>query len=223
MQAAWKLVIILAWYSLALSKISSLFNIIRLSKVDFIKCFCFCLFVFILQIQFYCLEDNAGGLSPIEKAAMDSYTPAIYSVAIRSSRNDEDLHAGISLSARAASYGHEDALCELIYCIQEGYEAPHNIVEVADIATTSSGFLQPSQQPPPPPPNALSRFMEEWFEARCGDPWLKYSEALRLCSKANCRRPEMRLQEFRRCAFCDLDCYCSGPDMDDDFLWQVLR
>lgn len=197
-----------------------------------------CLF-FILQIQFYCLEDNAGGLSPIEKAAMDSYTPAIYSVAIRSSRNDEDLHAGISLCARAASYGHEDALRELIYCIQEGYEAPHNIVEVADIATTSSGFLQPSQ---PPPPNALSRFMEEWFEARCGDPWLKYSEELRLCSKANCRRPEMRLQEFRRCAFCDLDCYCSwacqaidwrlkhreeclsytGPDTDDDFLWQVL-
>lgn len=67
------------------------------------------------------------------KAAIKSYAPALYSLAViqfngsGGSRTDKDLQAGVALCARAAFVGHVDALRELGHCFQDGYGIHQNI------------------------------------------------------------------------------------------------
>ena len=69
------------------------------------------------------------------KAAINSHSPALYSLAViqfngsGGSKNDKDLRAGVALCARAAFLGHIDALRELGHCLQDGYGVRQNIAE----------------------------------------------------------------------------------------------
>ncbi|XP_047323143.1 F-box protein At1g67340 [Impatiens glandulifera] len=87
------------------------------------------------MIRFYCLQNRGTGACMMAKAAMSSYAPALYSLAViqfngsGGSKNDKDLRAGVALCARAAFLGHVDALRELGHCFQDGYGIRKNIVE----------------------------------------------------------------------------------------------
>ncbi|MCL7037311.1 hypothetical protein MKW94_004471 [Papaver nudicaule] len=87
------------------------------------------------MIRFYCLENRGSGASLMAKAAMNSYAPALYSLAViqfngsGGSKTDKDLRAGVALCARAAFLGHIDALRELGHCLQDGYGVPQNVTE----------------------------------------------------------------------------------------------
>lgn len=69
------------------------------------------------------------------KAAIRSHALALYSLAViqfngsGGSKNDKDLRAGVALCARAAFFGHIDALRELGHCLQDGYGVRQNITE----------------------------------------------------------------------------------------------
>ncbi|KAE9603048.1 hypothetical protein Lal_00042442 [Lupinus albus] len=58
---------------------------------------------------------------------------------------------------------------------------------------------------PAPEAHVASRFMTEWFSGRVMSSGL----GLRLCSHADCGRPETRNHEFRRCSVCGAVNYCS--------------
>ncbi|CAH8362866.1 unnamed protein product [Eruca vesicaria subsp. sativa] len=87
------------------------------------------------MIRFYCLQNRGNGASLMAKAAISSYAPALYSLAViqfngsGGSKNDKDLRAGVALCARAAFLGHVDALRELGHCLQDGYGVPQNVTE----------------------------------------------------------------------------------------------
>ncbi|XP_065875298.1 F-box protein At1g67340 [Euphorbia lathyris] len=87
------------------------------------------------MIRFYCLQNRGSGASLMAKAAMSSYAPALYSLAViqfngsGGSKNDKDLRAGVALCARAAFLGHIDALRELGHCLQDGYGVRQNIAD----------------------------------------------------------------------------------------------
>lgn len=87
------------------------------------------------MIRFYCLENRGSGASLMAKAAINSYAPALYSLAViqfngsGGSKNDKDLRAGVALCARAAFLGHIDSLRELGHCLQDGYGVKRNIAE----------------------------------------------------------------------------------------------
>lgn len=87
------------------------------------------------MIRFYCLQNRGNGASLMAKAAISSYAPALYSLAViqfngsGGSKNDKDLRAGVALCARAAFLGHVDALRELGHCLQDGYGVPQNVSE----------------------------------------------------------------------------------------------
>jgi hypothetical protein len=87
------------------------------------------------MIRFYCLENRGNGASLMAKAAISCHAQALYSLAViqfngsGGSKNDKDLRAGVSLSARAAFLGHIDALRELGHCLQDGYGVRRNVGE----------------------------------------------------------------------------------------------
>lgn len=87
------------------------------------------------MIRFYCLQNRGSGASLMAKAAINSHSPALYSLAViqfngsGGSKNDKDLRAGVALCARAAFLGHIDALRELGHCLQDGYGVRQNIAE----------------------------------------------------------------------------------------------
>ncbi|KAL2543467.1 F-box protein [Abeliophyllum distichum] len=87
------------------------------------------------MIRFYCLRNRGSGASLMAKAAISSYAPALYSLAViqfngsGGSKNDKDLRAGVALCARAAFMGHIDAIRELGHCLQDGYGVKQNITE----------------------------------------------------------------------------------------------
>ncbi|PSS28586.1 F-box protein [Actinidia chinensis var. chinensis] len=87
------------------------------------------------MIRFYCLQNRGSGASLMAKAAINSHSPALYSLAViqfngsGGSKNDKDLRAGVALCARAAFLGHIDALRELGHCLQDGYGVRQNITE----------------------------------------------------------------------------------------------
>ncbi|KAL6983907.1 hypothetical protein U1Q18_017277 [Sarracenia purpurea var. burkii] len=87
------------------------------------------------MIRFYCLQNRGSGASLMAKAAINSHSAALYSLAViqfngsGGSKNDKDLRAGVALCARAAFLGHIDALRELGHCLQDGYGVRKNIVE----------------------------------------------------------------------------------------------
>ncbi|XP_011020756.1 PREDICTED: F-box protein At1g67340-like [Populus euphratica] len=87
------------------------------------------------MIRFYCLQNRGSGASLMAKAAISSYAPALYSLAViqfngsGGSKSDKDLRAGVALCARAAFLGHIDALRELGHCLQDGYGVRQNVTE----------------------------------------------------------------------------------------------
>ncbi|KAL9678737.1 hypothetical protein QQ045_016587 [Rhodiola kirilowii] len=87
------------------------------------------------MIRFYCLKNRGSGASLMAKAAISSYAPALYSLAViqfngsGGSKSDKDLRAGVALCARAAFLGHIDALREFGHCLQDGYGVHKNIIE----------------------------------------------------------------------------------------------
>uniref|UniRef100_A0A7N0VHP8 MYND-type domain-containing protein n=1 Tax=Kalanchoe fedtschenkoi TaxID=63787 RepID=A0A7N0VHP8_KALFE len=87
------------------------------------------------MIRFYCLQNRGSGASLMAKAAINSYAPALYSLAViqfngsGGSKSDKDLRAGVALCARAAFLGHVDALREFGHCLQDGYGVRQNIAE----------------------------------------------------------------------------------------------
>ncbi|RZC60035.1 hypothetical protein C5167_021787 [Papaver somniferum] len=87
------------------------------------------------MIRFYCLENRGNGASLMAKAAMNSHSSALYSLAViqfngsGGSKTDKDLRAGVALCARAAYLGHIDALRELGHCLQDGYGVRQNVSE----------------------------------------------------------------------------------------------
>ena len=182
-----------------------------------------------MQIKFYCLQNRGSGASLMAKAAIGSHAAALYSLAIiqfngsGGCKNDKDLRAGVALCARSAFLGHVDALRELGHCLQDGYGVRKNVdggrrfllqanaLELAAGASQSSlsseseslfsdfGCNVPTSETHP-----ANRFLIEWFGSR----GLAGPE-LRLCSHAECGRPETRKHEFRRCSVCGNVNYCS--------------
>ncbi|MCL7034907.1 hypothetical protein MKW94_015503 [Papaver nudicaule] len=203
------------------------------------------------MIRFYCLEKRESGRLLMAKAAMNSYAPALYSLAVIEfngsgrTKTDKDLRAGVALCARAACLGHIDALRELGHCLQDGYGVPRNVTQgrrfmvhanarefVAALYSRpppSSLILCQAQQLkhllsdfgcniPPPEVHMVNRFLTEWFEIKGtrdvddvveAGPHEEDALGLRLCSHADCGRPETRKHEFRRCSVCGAVNYCS--------------
>ncbi|XP_074572830.1 F-box protein At5g50450-like [Curcuma longa] len=87
------------------------------------------------MIRFYALGNRGSGASLMAKAAIRSHPWSLYSLAIiqfngsGGSKNAKDLRAGVALSARAAFFGHVDALRELGHCLQDGYGVRRNVNE----------------------------------------------------------------------------------------------
>ncbi|KAG0458222.1 hypothetical protein HPP92_023379 [Vanilla planifolia] len=87
------------------------------------------------MICFYCLDKREIGASLMAKAAMSSHAEALYSLAViqfngsGGTKSDKDLRSGVVLCARAAFYGHINALRELGHCLQDGYGVRQNIAE----------------------------------------------------------------------------------------------
>ncbi|KAK8933877.1 F-box protein [Platanthera zijinensis] len=186
------------------------------------------------MIRFYCLENRGSGASLMAKAATGYHAEALYSLAViqfngsGGSKNEKDLRAGVALCARAANFGHVDALRELGHCLQDGYGVRRSITDgrrflVQANARELCASLQRLKQGrsrgelgacsllsdfgcsvPAPEWNPANRFMAEWFEARGG-----CGEGLRMCSNWGCGRPETRRHEFRRCSVCGSVNYCS--------------
>ncbi|CAH8383084.1 unnamed protein product [Eruca vesicaria subsp. sativa] len=191
------------------------------------------------MIRFYCLQNRGNGASLMAKAAIRSHAPSLYSLSViqfngsGGSKNDKDLRAGVALCARAAFFGHVDALRELGHCLQDGYGVPQNVSEGRRFlvqanarelaAVLSSGIKSPSwltfSQPhgcpllsdfgchvPAPETHPANRFLVDWFAARGGDC---LGDGMRVCSHGGCGRPETRKHEFRRCSVCGVVNYCS--------------
>uniref|UniRef100_A0A7N0UXA5 MYND-type domain-containing protein n=1 Tax=Kalanchoe fedtschenkoi TaxID=63787 RepID=A0A7N0UXA5_KALFE len=176
------------------------------------------------MIRFYCLQNRGGGASLMAKAAIRSYAPALYSLAViqfngsGGSKSDKDLRAGVALCGRAAFLGHVDALREFGHCLQDGYGVRQNIAEgrrfliQANARELFGAVSAPPSPAPgslvswnPPEPHPANRFLSEWFGERGGCP----GEGLRMCSNEGCGRPETRKHEFRRCSVCGVVNYCS--------------
>lgn len=188
------------------------------------------------MIRFYCLQNRRSGASLMAKAAIRSHAPALYSLAIiqfngsSGLKDDKDLRAGVALCARAAYLGHADALRELGHCLQDGYGVRKcvgegrrlliqaNARELACILRSSSlltwhvdsqmeagsrlGSGLWSDMGWARELHPANRFLVEWFGSReegAGD-------GLRMCC---CGRPEIRVNEFRRCSGCGKVKYCS--------------
>ncbi|KAM7273772.1 hypothetical protein ACFE04_028436 [Oxalis oulophora] len=88
------------------------------------------------MISFYCLQSKADGLTLMAKAAINSHALALYSLAViqfngsgRPTKNDKNLCSGVTLCARAATLGDNDALRELGHCLQDGYGVNKNITQ----------------------------------------------------------------------------------------------
>ncbi|KAM0060095.1 putative F-box protein [Helianthus debilis subsp. tardiflorus] len=111
------------------------------------------------MIRFYCLQNRVNGASLLAKAAMKSYAPALYSLALiqfngsGGLKNEKDLCAGVALCLRAAFLGHIDAIRELGHCFQDGYGVRKNIPEgrrllvqanARELASVLHGFKSPS-------------------------------------------------------------------------------
>lgn len=186
------------------------------------------------MIRFYCLENRGSGASLMAKAAMGSHSAALYSLAViqfngsGGSKNDKDLRAGVALCARAAYFGHIDALRELGHCLQDGYGVKQNIGEgrrfllqanarelasvlsnqkAASLAFAASSLLSDfGCNVPAVEGHGVNRFMAEWFEGKREG---RDKEGLRMCSHGGCGRPETRRHEFRRCSVCGVVNYCS--------------
>ncbi|MFS8000544.1 putative Zinc finger, MYND-type [Helianthus anomalus] len=110
-------------------------------------------------IRFYCLQNRVNGASLLARAAMKSYAPALYSLALiqfngsGGLKNEKDLCAGVALCLRAAFLGHIDAIRELGHCFQDGYGVRKNIPEgrrllvqanARELASVLHGFKSPS-------------------------------------------------------------------------------
>ncbi|KAK7246994.1 hypothetical protein RIF29_41869 [Crotalaria pallida] len=197
------------------------------------------------MIRFYCLKNRASGASLMAKAAMNSHAPALYSLAViqfngsGGTKNDKDLRAGVALCARAAFFGHVDALRELGHCLQDGYGVRQNIAEgrrflvqanarelAAVISTTGESAAAKQWYWGLNPRlghfgcQLLSDFgcnvpaPEAHPASRFMTEWFSDrggspGMGLRLCSHAGCGRPETRNHEFRRCSVCGAVNYCS--------------
>ncbi|KAL0921366.1 hypothetical protein M5K25_008430 [Dendrobium thyrsiflorum] len=186
------------------------------------------------MIRFYCLENRGSGASLMAKAAMGSHSAALYSLAViqfngsGGSKNEKDLRAGVALCARAAYFGHIDALRELGHCLQDGYGVKQNIGEgrrflllanareltsvlsnqkAGSLAVAASSLLSDfGCTVPAVQGHDVNRFMVEWFEGK-GEG--RDREGLMMCSHGACGRPETRRHEFRRCSVCGVVNYCS--------------
>eukprot|EP00268_Persea_americana_P065795 TRINITY_DN8852_c1_g1_i1.p1 TRINITY_DN8852_c1_g1~~TRINITY_DN8852_c1_g1_i1.p1 ORF type:complete len:405 (+),score=36.77 TRINITY_DN8852_c1_g1_i1:106-1320(+) len=128
------------------------------------------------MIRFYCLHNRPSGTLLIAKAAICSYSPALYSLAViqfngsGGSTKDKDLQAGVALCARAAFFGHVDALRELGHCLQDGYGVPQNIAEghrflvhanARELASVFPKFSPPPSSSSSDPPYELHRYISE--------------------------------------------------------------
>ncbi|KAL6520546.1 hypothetical protein OROMI_032308 [Orobanche minor] len=200
------------------------------------------------MIRFYCLQNRGSGASLMAKAAIAAHAPALYSLAVvqfngsGGSKNDKDLRAGVALCARAAFFGHVDALRELGHCLQDGYGVRQNIAEgrrflvqanareLALVLVANPSAVVPRSwlkcnhhrqtggaggcpllsdfgcNVPAPEAHPANRFLLEWFSGRDD---VGPCSGLRLCSHADCGRPETRRHEFRRCSVCGAVNYCS--------------
>lgn len=165
---------------------------------------------------------------------MNSHAPALYSLAViqfngsGGSKSDKDLRAGVALCARAAFFGHMEALRELGHCLQDGYGVKQNIVEGRRFLVQANARELVAQPPatwmgcqitgpgcpllsdfgcnvPVPEAHPASQFLTKWFSGRTNES----CSGLRMCSQAGCGRPETRRHEFRRCSVCGSVNYCS--------------
>ncbi|KAK9090116.1 hypothetical protein Sjap_023293 [Stephania japonica] len=179
-------------------------------------------------IRFYCLESRRNGASLMAKAAMNSHTQALYSLAViyfngsgstaEAAKKPKDLQAAIALCGRAASLGHIDALRELGHCLRDGYgvrrDTNHgqrflhqaNARELISAISRTPAATWRSEVLARGGPHPVNRFMVEWFALRGGPA---AAVRLRLCSHVMCGRPETRRNEFRRCSVCSVAAYCS--------------
>lgn len=167
------------------------------------------------------------------KAAIKSYAPALYSLALiqfngsGGLKNDKDLRAGVALCARAAFLGHIDALRELGHCLQDGYGVRKNVAEgrrllVQANARELSSVLRAKDLNKTDfdlelysdyginvtvrEMHPASKFLVEWFGSREDE---LSGQGLRMCCNKSCGRPETRRNEFRRCSGCGKVNYCS--------------
>ncbi|KAK1438147.1 hypothetical protein QVD17_03950 [Tagetes erecta] len=195
------------------------------------------------MIQFYAFHNRRTGAALMAKAAIRSHAPALYSLAIiqfngsGGSKNIKDLIGGVTLCARAAFFGHIDALRELGHCLKDGYGIGKNVVEgqrflleanareLAAICLTSSPALMSGRRlnlPPATNSNSNSPLASEFgFSITPPKPhpanrflvkWYgdrSPDPAYRICSYGGCGRPETRMHEFRRCSVCGVMNYCS--------------
>ncbi|XP_071731769.1 F-box protein At5g50450-like [Rutidosis leptorrhynchoides] len=196
------------------------------------------------MIRFYCLQNRASGASMMAKAAIKSYAPALYSLAIiqfngsGALKNDKDLHAGAALCVRAAYLGHIDALRELGHCLQDGYGVRKNVAEGRRLLVQANArelvsVLRAQALNKAGLGNEMysdygvnvtggdqlhpaSRFLVEWFGSRENE---LSGQGLRMCCYKGCGRPETRRNEFRRCSGCGKVYYCSRACQARD--WRV--
>ncbi|KAL5543919.1 hypothetical protein UlMin_007703 [Ulmus minor] len=187
------------------------------------------------MIRFYCLQNRGSGASLMAKAAMKNHGPALHSLAViqfngsGGLKSSRDLQAGVALCARAASLGHIDSLRELGHCLQDGYGIPKDFNEgrrlIAQANALDVAFLlrAASRWPdeltsycapilsdfggsfPARKVHPANRFLSEWFRSGPG----RLGPEFRLCGFGGCGRPETRASEFRRCAVCGTENYCS--------------
>ncbi|KAK9104147.1 hypothetical protein Scep_020991 [Stephania cephalantha] len=179
------------------------------------------------MIRFYCLESRRNGASLMAKAAMNSHTQALYSLAVihfngsgstaEAAKKPKDLQAAVALCGRAASLGHTDALRELGHCLRDGYgvrrDTNHgqrflhqaNARELISVISRTPASTCRSVAMARAGPHPVNRFLVEWFALRGGPA----AAGLRLCSHVMCGRPETRRNEFRRCSVCSTAVYCS--------------
>lgn len=155
------------------------------------------------------------------------------------SRADKNLKAGVHLCARGAALGHVDAMRELGHCLQDGYgvsknvihgrrlileanvreasmatkcaknklllkgDSLHSIYKLVHSSNCCSLLSDFGCSGLPPNLHIAHDFLLGWFHMR------PLPIGLRLCSHANCGRPETRKHEFRRCSACGRVNYCS--------------
>ncbi|EFJ36841.1 hypothetical protein SELMODRAFT_66287, partial [Selaginella moellendorffii] len=182
------------------------------------------------MIRFYCLN-NSSGASLMAKAAVASHAAALHSLAVihfngsGGRRKDKNLKAGVALCMRAASLGHVDAIRELGHCLQDGYGVVKNVLQgrrllleanAREAAAARHPVFKLLQNGgcallsdfgcnvPPAKVHVANKFLVEWFALHPTS-----AAGLRLCSHANCGRPETRRHEFRRCSACGRVNYCS--------------
>ncbi|KAJ7299586.1 hypothetical protein O6H91_05G060300 [Diphasiastrum complanatum] len=86
-----------------------------------------------------------------------------------------------------------------------GADVEHNVNPIFKLLQGGGCFLLSDFgcNVPPPKLHVANRFLVNWFSLHPPVP------GLRLCSHANCGRPETRRHEFRRCSACGSVHYCS--------------